>query len=84
MESAKSGVVSAEACRASPCLAVLLPPNKHILVAPMANVCSLMNTFAIRFGNENPILPVQELSKLFKRVQQMRFQSSKLPSRKYL
>jgi hypothetical protein len=84
MESAKSGVVSAEACGASSGLGVLLPPNKHILVASKTNVCSLMNTSAIRFGKGNAALRGQELSIMFKRVQQIRSYSFNLPLRKYL
>ena len=72
MESAISGVVSAEVCGAFSASVVLLPPRKHILEASKTNVCSLMNTFAISVRHGDAILRLQELSKMFKRVQQMR------------
>jgi hypothetical protein len=63
---------------------VLLLPHKRILEASKTNVCSLMNTFAIGFAFDSAIPQLQELSKMFKRVQQVRSRECKLQPRKYL
>jgi hypothetical protein len=57
---------------------VLLPPRNGILEASKANVCSLMNTYPMRFAIGSPLPRLQELSKMFKRVQQMPHQKFKL------
>jgi hypothetical protein len=62
--------------------AVLLPPRNGILEASQTHVCSLMNTFVIRFAIGSATLRLQELFKMFKRTQQIRFPEFKLQPRK--
>src|ERR1700674_2245219 len=58
--------------------AVLLPPRNGILEASQTHVCSLMHTLGIRSAT----LRLQELAKMFKRKQQIRFPEFKFQRRK--
>jgi hypothetical protein len=53
-------------------------PRNRILEASKANVCSLLNTFAIRFTVGGFILWLRKISNMFKREQQMRSSEFKL------